>query len=260
MVKTQSLVTAIPIIGLLFLFTLVGFSLSKPSVTHAACSISSGNTGHWFGGFFDTTPNYTLSTRAVKADIWNYNPGPIFDDTSIWVMITEDGTSDYGQIGWGKDSGDSVEYVFAEYTDGGSGFRAFYDAPNDEWIGTKTTQPPSSKLYTATWVDASPDNQLQFIYDGSAIWTASVDWIADTWDVSSEVRSYEAVAGTDKGDHSAGGTSNKIKAHGIKIYGASGAGWADPSGYSSSFEANMSSDTTSVTGVGYRIWDNRCSE
>ena len=264
MLKSQGWVIGFPFIALLLIVVMGGLALTQPRVASAACSISSGNSGGWHAGFHKIGEDYTLSTRAIKSDIWNYNPTPVFDDVSLWVMIINPDRDRYAQIGWGKDDGDSVEYVFREYTDNdGDWHRDYYDASAATWGGSKATQPPSSKEYRMTWVyNNSTDHQLQFVYDNGTVGTKTVDWDVSDWAAEGEVHNFEVVSGTDKGDHSPGHEmGGEIKVHNMKLYGVNGGGWADPpSGYDDVEQANMGIDATSVTGIGFRIWDIRCDE
>ena len=186
----------------------------------------------------------------------------------FWVMLVDSSVTNYAQVGWLKDSNDSVEYIFSEVVGANGWERYFYDADDDEWGGTKATSPTSSKNYKVTWVDLTPNDQIQIVYDGSTSQSITVNWTAAGYQVMGEVHNYESVAGTDKGDHSPGhgGTpGNRIHAENLKAKGVNGGDWANISGYTTTTagnvpEGNMSRDTTSVSGVGFRIWDDRCEE
>ena len=204
--------------------------------------------------------------------MWNYNPAPVYGDVSFWVMLVDSTGENYAQVGWGKTEDNSVEYVFSEFLGENGWERWFYDAEDDEWVETESTQPPSSKSYKVTWVEGTPgDHQIQIVYDGSTSQNVTVSWTAVGYHVTGEVHNYQSVVGTDKGDHSPGHggvdgvNANRIHAENIQAYGVNGGGWADISGYTTTAangvpEGNMSRDTTSVSGVGFRIWDNRCEE
>ena len=175
------------------------------TATNAECPIDEGVQDYQWSGFSNASSSYTLGTRAIRADLWNYNPAPVYGDVSFWVMLADSTGENYAQVGWGKTEDDSVEYVFGEFT-GENGFeRWFYDAEDDEWVGTESTQPPSSKSYKVTWVEGtSGDHQIQIVYDGSTSQDVTVSWTAVGYHVTGEVHDYQSVVGTDKGDHSPG--------------------------------------------------------
>ncbi len=73
-------------------------TLLQPKPALAVCGISGGdNDVHkWTGASENVT-----SIQGVKADIWNYNTRPVFQTTSIWVMLTKNMTNPdrWAQVG-----------------------------------------------------------------------------------------------------------------------------------------------------------------
>lgn len=249
-----------------FVVALVAYSSSgTPKLVLAApCSIEEGNNGHWWSGRYATVPqaNWSSDYRQIRADIESYNPDPVFADTSIWVMMINSSGSRYYQVGWGKDHNDTFENVFSEGYSNNGYFRYFYKS-NGTWSTTPPGVNPSGmREYKLLWGDVPGNNaQIQVSYDGGTTQNLTVNWTPAQWDVSGEVHSFQAVAGIDKGDHSPGGTSNKVTVENIEVWGYDGhAYWESPPDITNPpDEANMVTSSGGGSGTSYRIWDSRCS-
>ena len=170
----------------------------------------------------------------------------------------------YAQVGWAKEDDDSTEYVFLQYTDedGENVWTRYYNASTDLWARSPATQPSSSKEYTVTWVAGSgggEPHQFQFVYDGGRIYAANLNWEPEGWQVMAETLNFRSVSPTDKGDHAAGDTTNKIHADDIELYDTA-VGWHDVEYYIHiKPEGNHDTDTVGVTDTGFRVWDKRCA-
>lgn len=231
----------------------------SPDAACAACGNDEGIDDVILFGGFAKEDTFGGSTLAIKADLYNYNPYRVWQDTSFSVNLG-DSTYIYAQVGWGKndDEGDEVEYVFSEYDNGiGPPTRMYYDAEADEWTGTKATEPSSSKTYKVTWIDDGPDKQVQIKYDDSTTQNITVPWTPDVWNVLGETHNFRSDTPKNDGDHAPGDTTNKIHADTIQFYEYE---WDDVSGYSTVEQGNMDTDTTDITDVGFRIWDIRCAD
>lgn len=96
--------------------------------------------------------------------------------------------------------------------------------------------------------------------DGGTSHNATLYWEPAEWQTMAETLNFESASPTDKGDHTAGDTSNKIHADDIELYDTTD-GWENISAYIHlTPEGNHDTDTTGITGVGFRVWDTRCSD
>ena len=229
-----------------FLVALVAYSssgIAKP-VFAASCNIAQGNNGNWFGGRYATPSqaNWSSDYRQIRADIESYDPDPVFVDTSIWVMFINSSRSRYYQVGWGKDHNANFENVFSEGYSNSGYFRYFYKS-NGTWSTTPPGVNPSGmKEYKLLWADVPGSNaQIQVSYNGGTTQNLTVNWTPPQWDVSAEVHSFQAVPGIDKGDHSPGGTNNKVTVENIEAWAYDGhAYWESPPAFTTPpDEANM---------------------
>ncbi|GEM_PF-3702533 len=234
----------------------------------SACTLQSGtNNTTRFGGISHSDINWQGDTRAVRANLWNYNPTPIFQVTAFWAMVNDQSSATrHAQTGWAKFSNQNVEAIFAEW-DNGAGFtRRWYKASTDEWVTMPTTQPSSSIKYNARWLDLSGANeqvQMSIILNGgaeSSILTGIVTWAANTYQVSSETQNFATASPTNKGDHASGDNSNHIHADNIEYYDISGWHAAHTPLTFLTPAGNHSTETQGVSGVGFRVWDNRCND
>ena len=242
-----------------------GPPLAGEDTDPVTCNVSRGRTGYWYGGFGNSNPSFSGDTFAIKGDLWNYNPDPVFNDVSFWVLLSTNTGDKYAQVGWGKGSGDSVEYVFAEFDDTSTNThtRYYYHSDTNSWTQKKGASPTQSETYKVTWVRLSGTHQIQVAYGNSSILTHAVDWEPGNYEIMGEVHNYQSGQGVNKGEHSPGhgGTpGNRIHAENLQVYGVNGLGWQDVSPTRTREQGNMSIDQTGVSGVGFRIWDNRCTE
>ena len=218
----------------------------------AACSLSEGtdDVHKWTGGEQDVS-----SIQGVKADLESYNPDPVFQTTSFWVMLAEDETNPdrYAQVGWFKEETNSVEYVFLEFTDdSGEYYDYFYNTSTDNWTGVPTTDPSGSNAYEVRYSSGSPGT-FYMKYSTGSEYSVDYQWTPGTLQVYGEVSNYLA---PNKGDHAVGGFNNRIEANAIKKK-VSGS-WSDASPTYTS-QGNASRDHLNTTSPGFRIWDVRCS-
>jgi hypothetical protein len=251
---------AVSAISALALATWLGSGLE----TASACTLQSGtNDVRKFGGISHSDIGWTGDTRAVRADLWNYNPSPIYQGTAYWVMTNDQASATrYAQTGWVKFSGFSAEAIFAEWNNDAGINRRYWKASTNSWEMTPWTQPSSSINYNATWVNLSGTNeQVQMSLTGvSSTLTGTVTWTANTYQVASETLNFATASPTNKGDHASGDNSNRIHADNIQYYDSSGWHAAhSPLNFLTSV-GNHSTDTSSVSGVGFRVWDNRCND
>ena len=259
---TKTLIIAIAAL----LVALIAYSPSgMPRPVFAShCNIAQGNNGNWYGCRYATPSqaNWSGNYHQIRADIESYNPHPVFADTSIWVMFINSTGSKYYQVGWGKDNSDNSENVFSEGDSNEGYFRYFYKS-NGTWSTTGPGVNPSGmKEYKLFWGDVPGSNsQIQVSYDGGTTQNLTVNWTPTQWDVSAEVHSFQAVAGTNKGDHSPGGSSNKVTVEDIEVWGYGGhTYWESPPAITTpADEGNMETSSGGGSGTSYLIWDSRCS-
>jgi hypothetical protein len=78
----------------------------------AACNILTNpfSSGNWLTGFNGSQPN----VQGVRADIEAYNPSPIYQASTAWVMLQSTPPTNWAQIGWVKWAGDSNSYIFLQ--------------------------------------------------------------------------------------------------------------------------------------------------
>ena len=177
-------------------------------------------------------------------------------------MFINSSRSRYYQVGWGKDHNDNFENVFSEGYSNSGYFRYFYKS-NGTWSTTPPGVNPSGmKEYKLLWPDVPGSNaQIQVSYNGGTTQNLTVNWTPTQWDVSAEVHSFQAVPGIDKGDHSPGGTNNKVTVENIEVWAYDGhAYWESPPAFTTPpDEANMVTSSGGGSGTSYHIWDSRCS-
>lgn len=254
------------------IFSLFGMIAFYATPTLAACNatFSSGSHDPKFGGASDNTVGWTggSTTRAIRADLWNYVPSSsnLFESSSFWAMILNcvsdcTNTAQYAQTGYMAWPGHVNDYIFSEWNDNGSFSRQFYNTSTNLWYDTAQSVVTTVETYLATWVYNNPtDHQVQMSFDGRTIRTATVSWTPQTWTVSSEQHDFGTNSPTNYGDQVVGDYNNHIHADSIQFYDNNGSGWTNP-GTPLSWVGNVgnaSTDTNSVTGIGFRVWDNRC--
>ena len=121
-------------------------------------------------------------------------------------------------------------------------------------LNQRLRRSPPDVVYT-------PIDVTSVSYDGGTTQNLTVNWTPTQWDVSAEVHSFQAVAGTNKGDHSPGGSSNKVTVEDIEVWGYGGhTYWESPPAITTpADEGNMETSSGGGSGTSYLIWDSRCS-
>ncbi|MFP3974872.1 MAG: hypothetical protein ACLFVK_01450 [Dehalococcoidia bacterium] len=237
---------------LLYTVTICVLLLVLNSQSVFACEITEGNDDihKWTGA-----KENVASIQGVKADLGTYNPSPVFQTTSFWVMLTqnEQDPDRWAQVGWYKAEDNSNIYVWCEFTDdSGQVNDYFYYEPGDYWTGVPSTTPTSSETYQVTYSADSPGT-FYMRYANGASNSASYMWEPSRLEVQGETLNY---ADPDKGDHVVGDVSNKVHASSIKkkLNGT----WQDASpNYSAEGHGAYDNNTTMP---GFRIWDTRQCE
>ena len=262
------------LLGITVILTIAAmFGLFQAAPTYA-CDVGEGNVQVNMVGYSQTPASWSSTgDMGVKADIWNYNPSPIFRDTSLWVMLTDaDGENWYNQIGWGKASGDSQELVFTEYSDGSGDdhdiFRYYHHTTGTTWTTSTTgaTSPASSKNYKIKWVYNSGTHQIQNTYDSGTSQNLTISWTPTNLAIFAETQNFGTDTPLNDGDHAPGhyvspGPGNKLHVENNKYWNPSTSDWADTdtTGIATSID-NMEADTSSLNGIGFRVWDVRCND
>ncbi|MBI2171785.1 MAG: hypothetical protein HYU30_07170 [Chloroflexi bacterium] len=252
-VKLAARVTAI--VGTIVAMALVllltpGFL--RPSVAFAECTVPEGSEIV----YKMVGAQYSVSgITGIRANLWNYNPAPVYKATGFWVMLTDG--SNYAQTGWWEYDGitGAKEYVWSQYSwnGGGNWETKWYNTSTALWQDTPHTEPPSSKEYSTMFVPLQGEyNQAQMQYDGGTTRNVSITWTPTKWQSFGETLNYDT---PNKGDHVPGDTTNKI--HGDNVmYRDSSYSWQSAS------MSNYKEGHGDVELIyqGFRIWDTRCSE
>lgn len=225
-------------------------------------------------GYSQTPASWSsTSDMGVKEDIWNYNPSPIFENTSVWVMITDAlGENWYDQIGWWKTPSDDQELVFTQHSDGSGEdwdyFTYFHHSTGTTWTTSTSgaTSPNSSKNYMLKWLYNSGTHQIQNTYDNGTSQNLTISWTPTNLAIMAETQNFGNNSPLDDGDHAPGhyvapGPGNKIHVENNKYYKHSTTTWedTDTTGIVTEID-NMAAETSSIDGIGFRLWDVRCDD
>ena len=242
------------------LFSVINSGIPISSVAFA-CSVQS--TTYTPGPLAYGYQNATSSgIEGVSADLWNYNPSPIFKRDEFYVVVwqtsTDYSTAHRAAIGWVKYNGDSNARVFEEVSpDSGTTHRLYYHS-DGTWTSSYATAtvPTASVLYEVYkyggyWY-------LTYNYGTSFVSPWSTTWNANQLRIGGEADEYYPASPLAKGDHFPGDTSNKIHADYPKrdVNGV----WSDTMMQTTSAQAQGSVDKNNGSGDGIRVWDNRCSD
>lgn len=96
--------------------------------------------------------------QGVSADLWNYDPDPVWSGAGFWVAVSVDGGSRWIQVGWWMDGADTQSRVFLQYkkNDGTLVDRWYHS--DDTWKTTSSgaVNPTAAKKYevfrsSGTW-------------------------------------------------------------------------------------------------------------
>ena len=233
-------------------------------VAYASCVLENGNQiGGHVGGYQDA-PSGTPAVH-VDGTLWNYNPTPVRNNSSFWVMLMNNTSGRYGQVGWMKGGGASEEHIFVQYTkDDGTAQTYGLDCESDEWEKDVLVCEPSNALNYEVEYDLDND-ELNFQVNGYTIFTSpdTITWEPTTAQVAGEIHDGMSNRASELGgDHGAGHQTNHIHAEDVQVQ------WAG----SSIQDADLSYD---LDGMHYqqqdcdpghscdnwfRIWDDRCDE
>jgi len=97
--------------------------LAITSASLAAASCNPGRNsqlGNWFDGWYKTPPSGVCYTGTLS-NILVYQPYVLSADVTAWVMVANNATGSYGQIGWLQQAG--ARYNFTESSTTGGGFQ-----------------------------------------------------------------------------------------------------------------------------------------
>ena len=225
-------------------------------VAHSACSISeTTNWGNWMAAAVESSIS---NLEGSSADLWNYNPDPVWNNVSFWTMAVRSGEDRWTQVGWMEYSAtNNEEKVFLQIKNTSTQLvtKWYHTSNGGEWTDSASdaVNPTASKKYE----QYKYDSKWWVRYDGGTQFQLSTSWSPDHVQVAGETTSYEAVAGTDKGHHAPGDKSNKIQANNSKK-NVSGI-WSDTSLTVGTPTGNHDSDGSNNDGDGMRTWDKRCS-
>jgi hypothetical protein len=226
-------------------------------------------------GYSQTPASWSsILDMGVKADIWNYDPNPVFIATSVYVMLTDaEGENWYDQIGWADEPlMDDDPLVFVQYSDGSGEdhdiFTFYHHTTGTTWTTTTTgaTSPNSSKNYMIKWLYNSGTHQIQNTYDNGTSQNLTISWTPTNLAIMAETQNFGINTPLNNGDHAPGhyvdpGPGNKIHVENNKYWNPSTSSWADTdtTGIATEID-NMKADTSSVNGIGFRVWDVRCND
>ncbi len=188
------------------------------------------------------------SVQGVSALLTSYNPSPVYEVTSFWVMLHKNGSlNDYGQVGWIKFPSYQNEYVYCEFNIGGAWARLFYNQQNNNWqVDQPSTIPASIEGYFVTYTPG----QLTVQYDNGYQLPFYCPWVPDNVEVYGETQNYGAA---NAGDHMPGDSVNKVLANTImkKVNGSWS--WASLA----MIKQGWGNYDTSGATHGFYIWDTR---
>ncbi|MCI0438192.1 MAG: hypothetical protein L0177_03570 [Chloroflexi bacterium] len=248
----------LPLIGFLALVSLVISLMSSESSVEAACSIQSTTTFDVsiVGGKHENISNL----EGARADLWNYDPTPVFDEnpSTFWVMVWKDSPDKWAQIGWIMWGDQDESKVFLQVLPDTGPAITRYRQSDGSWSSnvSSAVHPTASKQYEVFRFNG----EWWLSYDfGGDYFKKGTNWEAEHVRVAGETQTYEAVAGTDKGDHFPGDLSNKIQANNVgkNVSGT----WSDTSlSEINSGSGNGDSDLSNSSGDGVRVWDVRCND
>lgn len=249
----QSMLIAIRVFALVLV--LLAFPLVPAKPAFAACPILSGTDAVYkFAGMYEVVSG----VQGVYGSLRAYNPTPVFYQTTFWTMLDNNSTtSRWAQVGWRKLPGWSTEYVWRQYTDdNGVHHDLYYNASLDTWTGTPSTIPASPEAYQVLYVSGSPGT-FWFYYAAGSPNGVQNFWVPSRANAMGETGNYAA---PDKGDHAPGDLNNRI--YGDNLLKMVGGTWVDlsPPADHPIKEGHMDADRVGAQGVGFRVWDKRCSE
>ena len=227
---------------------------STASPVLAECSLTEGSHVVRFAG---AQRDNISSLSGIKADLWHYNPSPIYKVSLFWVMMDNPGAgTGYVQVGWRKDDGWSTEKVWAEGPDVNEPrWTKFWWSSSPHWRSTAGSHPTSSANYKIVYISEPLTDKFTIYKDGDSFSHAQDDlWTPDRIVIAGESQN--------QGDHSPGDTSNHINSNNNK-YKTTGS-WSDVNwnwntGKILDDDSRMDLDTNNQSGDGFRIWDPRCS-
>ncbi|GEM_PF-3479653 len=241
------------------------------------CSLTDANTGgFWFGSAHQTG---IADLEGSSAELWNYDPNPIFAASAFWTMLTVEGEAEWAQIGWASVSGDfwdpKQSGVFLQLLDStGPTLWTGYLKSDDTWqydldlSGIEdAVHPTSEDMYEIyTW---GSDWWFVYNHDTDAKMVLSRDFDPDEIIVAGEVQDY---ASGNKGDHAPGHTTGNPLQANLSKKNVNGT-WSNTSltfhESTGPFDDNPDNpdqdsstdgvDFDNFTGDGIRVWDQRCS-
>ncbi len=190
------------------------------------------------------------SVQGISALLTAYNPSPIYQYCSFWVMLCNPGSNKYAQVGWVKWTGMQNEYVWAEFTDdNGTYYQFFYNKQLNTWVWNQpSTIPASIEGYFVTYTAGTPGT-ISMQYDNSPLLTYHGNWVPNHLQVYGETHNYGAA---NAGDHMPGDTANKVSASQIMKRVNGSWSWASLTMYQQgwgTYETNANH--------GFNIWDTR---
>jgi hypothetical protein len=206
----------------------------------SGCSVGQGSQPNvkWVGG--QQTPSVT--PYAARATIDAYNPSPVYDVTSIWIMLV--GNPQYAQVGWRKDVGATTESVYDEYQDNSG----------HPWIDFHNTPQGTNETYKVTFAGSG----YQFCWNEGCSWnTHPATWVPGTVENFGEIQNYIYYnPPPSAGDHSPGDVFYAVNSVSV--------GWQNSSGVW--YNANLSSWRADADyqeryiwdGHDWQTWDSRC--
>lgn len=205
------------------------------------------------------------SIEGVSADLDSYNPTPVYDSSSFWIMLCGPTYIPlyYAQIGWEKNNTQTQEYIFIEYWDRsvpnhGVEWDYYYDPTTQSWVNTPDYVPIGSINYSISYSSGTGMFYLSFI-DGSGLHTlqtSDLGWTPDYLEVLGETHNYGTGSPINLGDHVPGDTVTKVQAQSIQ-YELNGQFYS--SSLTEKIQGNGDEDGEVDNIPGFRIWDTRCS-
>ena len=202
------------------------------------------------------------SVEGVSGELDSYNPTPVFDSSSFWVMLCEpeeDNSLYYAQIGWVKDSTYSEEYVFIQYWDWSGNnpveYTFYYDPTDQSWGNTPDYVPSGSITYSI-YYDPNYETFYLSFSGGGEFAVSDLNWTPNTLEVMGETHNFETNSPVNLGDHVPGDTVVKAQAQLIQ-YMYEGQWWNSSLELTS--RGNGGIDNLVNNPPGIRIWDTRCS-
>jgi hypothetical protein len=195
-------------------------------------SIAQAATGYYFNGGAKSGDFY-----GVKGNI-ECDPVTVSNDASVWIMITGTGNYDYLQVGWGKNSGETKNWHFYQYSNSGG---YYHDQTSVASTGTHSYK---LDLVSGVWKIYVNGSQVSSVSDSTLGWSGR-----------DEAQFYGEIHDS-SGDQNPGTVTDPITMGYLKVKNSSGT-WSGASLTRTKTSLTHQKNNADVGDTTFEQWDNR---